>query len=92
MASSNLTERSGSVDGTIEKKDSLSVDQINVSLTSDDKDGELLSAERRPSAERKLVRILDFRLLPTIILIYILNYIDVSKHCPFELEAANPGL
>lgn len=35
------------------------------------------SAERI-LAERKLVRKLDFRLLPTIFLIFIMNYIDVS--------------
>ena len=32
----------------------------------------------RIQAERKLVRKLDMRLLPTIVLIYIMNYIDVS--------------
>ena len=42
-------------------------------------DGELLSEDVRPAAERRLVRILDMRLLPTIILIYIMNYIDVSS-------------
>lgn len=41
-------------------------------------DGYLLSADVRPSAERALVRKLDMRLLPTIILIFIMNYIDVS--------------
>ncbi|KAI0753050.1 MFS general substrate transporter [Daedaleopsis nitida] len=39
-------------------------------------DGELLAKDVRPAAERKLVRTLDFRLLPTIILIFIMNYID----------------
>jgi hypothetical protein len=37
---------------------------------------ELGSAERE-HLERKLVRKLDTRVLPTIILIYIMNYIDV---------------
>lgn len=32
----------------------------------------------RAIAERKLVRKLDMRMLPTIVLIYIMNYIDVS--------------
>ena len=40
--------------------------------------GDLLSPEVRVDAERHLVRKLDMRLLPTIILIYIMNYIDVS--------------
>ncbi|KAI0687878.1 MFS general substrate transporter [Cerioporus squamosus] len=39
-------------------------------------DGELLAQDVRPSAERRLVRMLDMRLLPTIILIFIMNYID----------------
>ncbi|RPD53443.1 MFS general substrate transporter [Lentinus tigrinus ALCF2SS1-7] len=39
-------------------------------------DGELLAQDVRPSAERRLVRLLDMRLLPTIILIFIMNYID----------------
>ncbi|KAH9942232.1 MFS general substrate transporter [Epithele typhae] len=39
-------------------------------------DGELLAEDVRPEAERRLVRILDMRLLPTIILIFIMNYID----------------
>lgn len=42
------------------------------------KDDELLTPERRPAAERQLVRKLDMRLLPTIIVIFIMNYIDVS--------------
>ena len=41
-------------------------------------DSELLSPDIRPTAERQLVRTLDTRLLPTIILIFIMNYIDVS--------------
>ncbi|RDX49229.1 MFS general substrate transporter [Lentinus brumalis] len=40
------------------------------------KDAELLAQDIRPSAERRLVRMLDMRLLPTIILIFIMNYID----------------
>ena len=37
----------------------------------------LMNAEVRASAEKKLVRKLDMRLISTIILIYIMNYIDV---------------
>lgn len=40
-------------------------------------DGILLRADVRPAAERSLVRKMDMRLLPTIILIFIMNYIDV---------------
>lgn len=38
----------------------------------------ILEAENRILAERKLVRKLDFRLLPTIVLIFIMNFIDVA--------------
>lgn len=57
----------------IEKVETSSQDVIDIH----DEDGELLLPEHREQAERKLVRKLDFRLLPTIILIFILNYIDV---------------
>ena len=43
-----------------------------------DVDKAFLDPERRVVEERRLVRKLDMRLLPTIILIYIMNYIDVS--------------
>ena len=42
-----------------------------------DSDSDLLSADARPAAERRLVRQLDLRLMPTIIIIFIMNYIDV---------------
>jgi len=38
--------------------------------------------ERR-LAERRLVRKLDSRLLPTIVVIYLMNYIDVRQLLPF---------
>jgi hypothetical protein len=37
------------------------------------------TADERARAERKLVRKLDFRLMPMIIVIFIMNYIDVSS-------------
>ena len=42
-------------------------------------DGVLLENDIRASAERRLVKKLDYRLLPTIVLIYIMNYIDVRQ-------------
>ncbi|KAJ8591075.1 MFS general substrate transporter [Rhizopogon salebrosus TDB-379] len=39
-------------------------------------DGYILDSEIRLTAEKKLVRKLDFRLLPTIVIIFIMNYID----------------
>ena len=41
-------------------------------------DGRLLAEDIRLAAERRLVRTMDLRLLPTIILIFIMNYVDVS--------------
>ena len=42
-------------------------------------DGVLLEDDTRASAERRLVKKLDHRLLPTIVVIYIMNYIDVRQ-------------
>ena len=42
-------------------------------------DGILLEANNRASAERRLVKKLDHRLLPTVVVIYIMNYIDVRQ-------------
>lgn len=44
----------------------------------DTSDGILLHPERREHAERALKTKLDRRLLPTVIAIYIMNYINVS--------------
>ena len=46
-------------------------------------DGDLLAPEVRVAAERHLVRKLDMRLLPTIIIIYLMNYIDVGPLSPY---------
>lgn len=63
----------------------VSVEQIerekddDISDTTKLEDGELLLPDVRVEAERQLVRTLDMRLLPTIIIIFIMNYIDVSS-------------
>lgn len=44
-----------------------------------DADYELILPSRRPVAEKELLKTLDLRLLPIIVLIFILNYIDVSN-------------
>jgi hypothetical protein len=43
-----------------------------------------LGTQERALAEKKLVRKLDSRLLPTIFVIYIMNYIDVSFFPPLH--------
>ena len=42
-------------------------------------DGVLLENDIRASAERRLVKKLDLRLLPAIVVIYIMNFIDVCQ-------------
>ena len=56
--------------------DSLEQKVLSV-LPEEDGDGELLGPLRK-SAEKRLVRKLDMRLLPTIVMSSIINFIDVS--------------
>ncbi|KAH9941929.1 MFS general substrate transporter [Amylocystis lapponica] len=60
----------------VAEKDTILVEQRSPIDAIDQKDGELLPADVRPAAERRLVRMLDARLMPTIIVIFIMNYID----------------
>ena len=66
---------------SLEEKKEVEVEQISQRQASSENlpDGELLASDARPAAERRLVRTLDMRLLPTIIIIFIMNYIDVSN-------------
>ena len=59
----------------------MEVDQISQRRASHESlpDGELLADDVRPAAERRLVRMLDMRLLPSILVIFIMNYIDVRN-------------
>ena len=62
-------------------KNQVSIESIERKVSSvlpeDVRDGELLGPLRK-SAEKRLVRKLDMRLLPTIVMISIMNFIDVS--------------
>ena len=74
---------------SLEQKPIAEVDQISQRRASKESlpDGELLATDVRPAAERRLVRMLDMRLLPTIIVIFIMNYIDVRDIVqPIRLE------
>ncbi|KAG5652132.1 hypothetical protein H0H81_006208 [Sphagnurus paluster] len=51
------------------EKEKLSIDQIRLDLP-------VYGTLERAQAERRLVRKLDYRVLPTIVVIYIMNYID----------------
>lgn len=56
-----------------ERKITAQVEHVEVA------DESLLIPEHRRQAEKHLVRLLDMRLLPTVILIYLMNYTDVSS-------------
>jgi hypothetical protein len=45
--------------------------------------------EQRASAERRLVKKLDHRVLPMVVLIYIMNYIDVGHHIGFNSSSTH---
>ena len=80
------TEKARFEDGDVLQEDrTLKEDTVMTETVKADK-GELddgssaasiLADGERKAAERRLIRKLDMRLLPTIILIYIMNYIDV---------------
>ncbi|GJE91460.1 MFS general substrate transporter [Phanerochaete sordida] len=57
-----------------------------------DNDGELLLPGVREHAERRLVRKLDMRVLPTIVLIFILNYIDRTAVSSARLKGIEQDL
>jgi hypothetical protein len=76
-------QHSISLSNMVEEKESHVHDYIETNketgLHDSNDDGVLLENDKRASAERRLVKKLDYRLLPTIVLIYIMNYIDVRQ-------------
>ncbi|KAI0683986.1 MFS general substrate transporter [Cytidiella melzeri] len=79
----------------IERKDDSSIEHVekgsqDVAIAGTDT--ELLAAHARPSAEKCLVRTLDLRLLPTIVLIFILNYIDRTAVSAARLKGLEQDL
>ena len=77
------------VSESISEKESVADGNKRLDRKGDDQTPEddrmLLDSGRRKEEERRLVRKLDMRLLPMIILIYIMNYIDVSASVVFCL-------
>ncbi|KAG2142217.1 major facilitator superfamily domain-containing protein [Suillus bovinus] len=59
-----------------EEKKSESYAENVVAVSNEDDDFRLLTADARKAGERALVRKLDRRLMPTAVVIFILNYID----------------
>ncbi|TFK51137.1 MFS general substrate transporter [Heliocybe sulcata] len=66
----------GSIPDISEEKVDPSAVEILAKDTSEQQDGQLLSDEERKVAEARIKRALDMRLMPTMIVIFILNYID----------------
>lgn len=60
-----------------EKSESLMVEVVATQEEPDD--FVLLKEEYRKAAERDVVRKLDMRLMPTVVVIFLMNYIDVSR-------------
>ncbi|THH30870.1 hypothetical protein EUX98_g3336 [Antrodiella citrinella] len=87
-----------SVDVSRDEKADGSVEYVERTSMKSDKDlrnmddSELLAADVRPAAERKLVRLLDMRLLPTIVLIFIMNYIDRTAVTSARLKGLESDL
>ncbi|PCH35555.1 MFS general substrate transporter [Wolfiporia cocos MD-104 SS10] len=69
-----MSKSDGSVQ--INEKETPVVEQHSPVEPNSTLDGILVNPNARQAAERELVRLLDMRLLPTIIVIYVLNYID----------------
>ena len=60
------------------KSDSQSFTENVVTVQGEPDDFVLLKEENRKAAERHVVRKLDMRLMPTVVILYLMNYIDVS--------------
>ncbi|KAH7904472.1 major facilitator superfamily domain-containing protein [Hygrophoropsis aurantiaca] len=65
-----------SKEDSVDDKKRESYEENAVAIAADSNGFEVLAPEVRKAAERKLVRKLDFRLLPTIVIIFLMNYID----------------
>ncbi|KAH8087859.1 MFS general substrate transporter [Cristinia sonorae] len=68
------------------------VEERSSASSVDTRDSELLGADVRPAAERRLVRLMDMRLLPTIVLIFIMNYIDRTAVSAARLKGLEQDL
>lgn len=61
-----------------EKKSEPFTENVVTKQQEQDDDFILLTTENRKAAERDFLRRLDMRLMPTVVVIYVMNYIDVS--------------
>ncbi|KAG1742533.1 major facilitator superfamily domain-containing protein [Suillus lakei] len=75
-----------------EEKKSESFTENVVKVSNDDDDFRLLTTDARNAGERALVRKLDRRLMPTAVVIYILNYIDRVAVTAAKLQGLDQDL
>ncbi|KIP05237.1 hypothetical protein PHLGIDRAFT_74563 [Phlebiopsis gigantea 11061_1 CR5-6] len=91
-----MSHRHPSSTSSKENNDVEKIDNAQVSLQEAidvlDYDGELLLPERRGQAERNLVRRLDFRFLPAIIILFILKNIDRAALTSARLKGLEQDL
>lgn len=79
MAHLNSDRRSASVSSNYEKKDAAIFHENTVPIHAGPQLPELLqglSEDERSVLEKKLVRRIDLRLLPLLVIMYIMNYLD----------------
>lgn len=62
---------------SLDKKSEPFTENVVVAVQEESDDFVLLKQENRKAAEQHLVRKLDMRLMPTVAVIYLMNYIDV---------------
>ncbi|KAF9817064.1 hypothetical protein IEO21_03646 [Rhodonia placenta] len=87
-----MSTESGSLDFQEEQEKSEGITVQPDLIHPTEKDGDLLAKDVRPAAERQLVRQLDIRLMPTIIVIFIMNYIDRSAVTSARLQGLTQDL
>ncbi|EJD07977.1 MFS general substrate transporter [Fomitiporia mediterranea MF3/22] len=83
-----ITKGTGVEKESVESKRSVRVEDDAVS----DSSAAILDVGRRRTEEKRLVRKLDMRLLPTIILIFIMNYIDRTAVTTARLKGLEQDL
>ncbi|KAL5521337.1 hypothetical protein ACEPAG_9261 [Sanghuangporus baumii] len=79
---------------SISEKESISSKKLNIKRDDGSSESEkmFLDSERRATEERRLVRKLDMRLLPTVVLIFLMNYIDRTAVTTARLKGLEQDL
>ncbi|KAF8548637.1 MFS general substrate transporter, partial [Imleria badia] len=77
---------------SLDKKSEPFVENVVVAVQEEPDDFVLLKEENRKAAEQRLVRKLDMRLMPTVAVIYLMNYIDRVAITAARLEGLEADL